>query len=554
MSATDKHAAPLLPAPEDGGAAHARLVAGLRDPSRHAGLAGPVELLETHCSSVLLAGDVALKLKKPVNLGFLDFSSLQARRFYCYEELRLNRRTAPQLYLDVVSIGGSADYPLIGAEPTIDYAVRMRRFSQDELLDRVARRGALTLRHVDALAADVAQFHAAAAVDPAQSFGSAAQIREAMRANCVELEAVAKSPRERALLRGLADWLAAECAELAPQFDARRCAGLVRECHGDLHLGNIALIEDRPTPFDCIEFNAEFRNIDVINDSAFLMMDLIYHGLAPLAFRFINAYLERSGDYAAMAVLRFYLVQRALIRAKVARIRSLQAGIAAEQRGSAERSFRMHLLLARRLARRGRAALIVMHGLSGSGKSSFAQVLLEALGAVRLRSDVERKRLFGLDAVARTGAAPDGGIYSVSAGVRTYARLAETARSVLAAGYPVVVDAACLQRAPRELLCRVAREQGLPFALVSCEAALPVLRERVAQREQQGTDASDAGGEVLEQQYRSQQPLAADEMPHVIRVATAVDGAGADGVAARLARRLGLAISRKKHRPEPVKK
>jgi len=541
VSATDKQSAPLPPVPDGGVAAYARLIAALREPSRHAGLADPVQLLETHCSGVLLAGDVALKLKKPVNLGFLDFSSLEARRFYCNEELRLNRRTAPQLYLDVVSIGGSADYPVIGAEPAIDYAVRMRRFSQDDLLDRVARRGALAPQHVDALAADVAQFHAAATVvDPANSFGSALQIAEAMRVNCAELALLAQSARERTLLRGLTDWLASECAALAPQFDARRDAGLVRECHGDLHLGNIALIDGRPTPFDCIEFNAAFRFIDVISDSAFLTMDLIYHGLAPLAFRFINACLERSGDYAAMAVLRFYLVQRALIRAKVARIRALQPGITVEQKGAADSSFRGRLLLARRLASRGRAALIVMHGLSGSGKSSIAQVLLEALGAVRLRSDVERKRLFGLEAVGRTGATPDGGIYSTEAGARTYARLAQIAGSLLAAGYPVIVDAACLQRDQRELLCRVAGEQGLPFAIVSCEAALPVLRERVARREQQGADASDADLAILERQRRTSQPLGADEMAHVIRIATAVDGAGGQGVATALARRLGL--------------
>jgi predicted kinase len=270
------------------------------------------------------------------------------------------------------------------------------------------------------------------------------------------------------------------------------------------------------------------------------MMDLIYHGLAPLAFRFINAYLEHTGDYAAMAVLRFYLVQRALIRAKVARIRALQAGIAAAQRDAAERSFRRHLLLARRLARRRRAALIVMHGLSGSGKSSIAQGLLEALGAVRLRSDVERKRLFGLEAVGRTGAVPDGGIYSAAAGARTYARLAEIAGSLLAAGYPVIVDAACLQRDQRELLCRVAMEHGLPFAVVSCEAALPVLRERVARREQQGADASDADLAILERQRRTSQPLGADEMAHVVRIATAVDGAGGQGIAIALAWRLGL--------------
>ena len=517
-----------------------RLIAALCEPARYGHALKHVELLQTHISCVLLAGDYAYKIKKPVNLGFLDFSTLAARRHYCEEELRLNRRTAPALYLDIVAITGSAAAPRLGGDgPAIEYALRMRRFSQDALLDRMARRGALLPAHIDALARGIAAFHAQIARAGAdEAFGSPERILAPALQNFEQMLSLAGTKPDIALLARLRDWSAREHAALAGVFAARKRAGWVRECHGDLHLGNIALLDGVPTPFDGLEFSAELRWTDVMNEIAFLMMDLIDHSLPRLAFRFLNAYLEASGDYAGVRVLRFYLVYRALVRAKVACLRAHQPGIGAGEQSTLAHEYRRHLLLAEHLAGSAHPALAIMHGLPGSGKTTSAQSLAEALGAVRLRSDVERKRLHGLDAQARSGSGLDAGLYAPAAGERTYARLAQLAREVLAARYPVIVDAAFLKRAQRERFAALARGAGAAFAIASCKASAQTLRARVAERERAAKDASEAGLAVLEHQLASAEPLTEDEAEHAL-VLDAERGAGAPEAEA-LARRLGL--------------
>ena len=516
------------------------LIAALRDPARYPHAVGRVELLQTHISCVLLAGDYAYKIKKPLDLGFLDFSALEARRHFCEEELRLNRRTAPGLYLEVIAIGGSAAAPVLGGGgAAIEYALRMRRFEQDDLLDRMARRGALAPRHIDALAAGLAAFHARIGrAAPGDAFGSPAHILAPAAQNFEQLLPLARAETDLALLARLRDWTLREHAALEPVFAARQREGWVRECHGDLHLGNIALIEGVPTPFDCIEFNPDFRWIDVMNEVAFLVMDLFDHRAPRLAFRFLNAYLEHTGDYAGLRVLRFYCVYRALVRAKVSCLRAHQADLAGREKSALQHEHRRHLRLAERLAVSARAALLIMHGLSGSGKSALSQVLLEELGAVRLRSDVERKRLFGLAPQVRSGSGLDAGLYRPGAGERTYAHLAELARTALAAGYPVVVDAAFLKRGQRGRFAALARDAGVHFVIAACSAAPATLRARVAAREREAHDASEAGLAVLAHQIATAQPLAQEETGHTLSIA-AEQGLAAPEIAA-LARRLGL--------------
>jgi aminoglycoside phosphotransferase family enzyme/predicted kinase len=520
-----------------------RLIAALRAPACYPHAVDQVELLQTHISCILLAGDYAYKIKKPVNLGFLDFSTLAARRFYCGEELRLNRRTAPGLYLDVIPISGSESAPVLGGGgPAIEYALKMRRFGQDALLDRMARRGALAPQHIDALALGLARFHAdIARAGPDLEYGSSARILAPALQNFEQMRELASAKTDLALLVRLGDWTAREHAALAALFDARKREGWVRECHGDLHLGNIALLGGVPTPFDGIEFSADLRWTDVMNEVAFLMMDLIDHHLPRLAFRFLNAYLERSGDYAGLRVLRFYLVYRALVRAKVSCLRAHQPGMAAREQSDIEQEYRRHLHLAERLAAPGHAALLIMHGLSGSGKTTIAQGLAESLGAVRLRSDVERRRLFGLAAGARSGSQLDAGLYAPGASERTYAHLAGLAREVLAAGYPVIVDAAFLRRSWRERFAELARGAGAAFAIAACTASAATLRARVALRERAGGDASEAGLAVLERQFVTAEPLAADESAHALAI-DAEHSVGAPEAAA-LAQRLGLEVA-----------
>jgi len=524
-----------MPAPDP-----ERLIAALGEPARYPHPVERVERLETHISWVLLAGEYAYKLKKPVALGFLDFTTLAARKRCCEEELRLNRRTAPELYLSVVAITGSeADPALDGDGVAIEYAVKMRRFDQAGLLDRVAKRGALTPALVDEIARGIAAFHARIAVaPPASPFGRPDQVTAPPLANFEHVARLIGPSPDVPQLERLRAWTAREGERLAPAFAARKAGGFVRECHGDLHLGNIALVDGVPTPFDCIEFNDELRWIDVMNEVAFLVMDLLDHRLPTTAYRCLNAYLEATGDYGGLAVLNYYLVYRAMVRAKVACIRAHQAGISADARGAAEGEYWGYFHLAERLARLGGPALVLMHGLSGSGKTTVAQELLERIGAVRVRSDVERKRLHGLAAGARTQSAVAGGIYGAEATRLTYARLAEAAASAIRARWPAIVDATFLRRSERDAFRALARNLGAPFAILSCQAPEAVLRERIAARAQSGRDASEADLAVLTRQLEVEEPLAGDELRDtVVLDSSAGLQAAADAIVA-LARRI----------------
>jgi aminoglycoside phosphotransferase family enzyme/gluconate kinase len=529
MLSTVRHspavAAPARPAvrfqPEARAQGIAALVEALRDPACYPHPVDRVVVLETHISYVLLAGEYAYKLKKPVRLPFLDFSTPQLRRRYCRDELRLNRRTAPQVYLDVVPIGGDLRAPRVGVGgPALEHAVRMRRFSQEGLFSRLAARGALQEEHVEALAGALARFHGAIAGGAVPGgIGTAEAIRAPAMENFNEILALRPNGPARDALEALRRWTQAEGAALAPTFEARRRGGFVRECHGDLHLGNVVSIGGEAVLFDGIEFAPRFRWTDVMADAAFPFMDLT-RGMERLAWRFLDRYLQRTGDYEGLAVLRFYAVYRAVVRAKIAAVRAGQLGHDDPRRLDALAELDEYLELARRLASRHPPVLALMHGVSGSGKSTAAQALLEALGAVRLRSDVERKRLHGLDPAARTDSAVGGGIYTAEAGERTYRRLAELARTALSAGYPVVIDAAFLERPRRDGLREVARACNAAFRIVSCFAPPEVLRERVGRRSHDIADASEAGPEVLERQLALEHALAPGEAAYATRIDT----------------------------------
>ncbi|MCU0764768.1 MAG: AAA family ATPase [Burkholderiaceae bacterium] len=516
---------------------HAALVAALRR-QLAAATGRPVTVIQTHISTVLLAGEHAYKLKKPVAFGFVDFSTLEARRRCCAEELRLNRRTAPRIYLDVARITGTVDAPRLGGGgPAIEYAVRMRRFATRDLADRRARAGRLGAAHVDRLGAEVAALHAAAAPAPAGSdFGSPDRVLRWARENfALCLLRLDDEPR-RSRLQALAQWTEDEFRARAGWFAERHSGGFVRECHGDLHLANIVLLDDVPVPFDGIEFNPELRFIDVASDVAFTFMDLIEHGLPRLAWRFVDRVLAASGDYGLLAGLRFYAVYRALVRAKVSLIRAHQPDARAQERSRAATAFARDLALAERLAAAPSPLLVAVGGLSGSGKTTVAGLLLEHLGAVRVRSDVERKRLAGLPAGARRAAAFGAALYSAEMTLRTYRRLNEVAATVLRSGHPVIVDAALLRRAERDALRELAARLKVRFACLWCEAPLATLRQRIARRQAKAADASDATLAVLQRQLTFAEEPAAGE--GVLRFDTRMSRAGLDAEVGRLAGRL----------------
>jgi len=500
-------------------AGHMALVAALRAQLRAAS-GHPVTLIQTHISSVLLTGPYAYKLKKPVAFGFVDFSTLAARERCCAEELRLNRRTAPHLYLDVVRITGSEAAPKLGGRGrAIDFAVRMRRFATSDLADRRARAGKLGAAQIDRLADAVASFHQAAAPAPA-GYGTPEQVLRWARENFTLALLRVDDERRRIRLQRLAQWTEDEFRRRHCWFAARAAGGFIRECHGDLHLANIVLLDGTPVPFDGIEFNPALRFIDVASDIAFTFMDLIEHGLTPLAWRFLNRYLEATGDYALAGGLRFYAVYRALVRAKVALIRSHQPDTSKAQRRSAAAAFARDLALAERLAQPPAPLLLAVGGLSGSGKTTVAGLLAEQLGAVRVRSDVERKRLAGLPAQARVATGIGTGLYGAAMTERTHARLHEVAEAAADGGFAAIVDAALLRAAEREDLRSLAERLGLRFELLWCVAPWPTLRARISRRRALARDASDASLAVLDEQRRSAELPAVTE--HALRLDTGV--------------------------------
>lgn len=488
-------------------AVHEHLVqALLHDPAALPVPPAQRSLVQTHISSLVLAGDQVFKLRKPLRLDFLDFSTAALRRADCDEELRLNRRTAPQLYLDVWAVTGSIGQPRIGgpAGEAIDWALRMRRFDDGQRLDRLAEQGRLTADVVDALAASVAAFHAGLPPSPA-AFGQPEDVRHWALENFDELLAGPAAASHGPRLRALRGWTEAESVRLAPLLAARRGAGFVREGHGDLHLGNIVRVDGQAVLFDCLEFNPSLRHTDVIADIAFLFMDLHRHGLPRLGWRLVNAYTERSGDYAGLALLRYFAVYRAMVRAKVAMLR------AGQHDADAWIAFGRDLDLAETLAAARPPRLVLTSGVSGSGKSTLAALLVEALGAIRIRSDVERKRLFGLPTDAPSPLEQRARLYAADATRRTYQRLSDLAASLLDAGISVVVDAALLRRDERDALRALAQRLGMRFDLIECHAAQAVLRRRVRQRAGAGSDASDADEDVLQRQLGFREPLGSDE-------------------------------------------
>jgi len=471
----------------------------------------PFEVIETHISTLLLAGGSAIKLKKPVTLPFLDFSTPALRQQFCSEELRINRRTAPDLYRAVLPVTGSTDAPRLGGTGVaIDWALWMRRFDNDRLYDRLARTGRLTSAHIDALAVVIAAFHAGLPASPA-GYGSADVARRWALDNFRSLddpELVAGLPdAAREQLATLAAASDSRLAAIAPLLEQRRAGGAVSECHGDLHLGNIVHYEGRPLLFDAIEFNPELRHMDRLNDVAFTFMDLWDHGLPRLAWRLLSQYLESTGDYGGLPLLRWFAVDRALVRAKVALLRAQQASPG--EAGPAVAAAARRIGLAHALAHPAPPRLILTSGLSGSGKSTVALLLAEALGAVRIRSDVERKRLQGMAPTERP--ADPALLYNPRATADTYGRLVDAARAALEGGMSAVVDAAFLRRAERDAVRALGRERQVECTVVECTAPAEVLAARIGQRQAHQNDPSDADTGVLALQMRVREPLAPDE-------------------------------------------
>jgi len=485
-----------------------------------------IELIETHISAVILTGDFVYKIKKPVDFGFLDFSTLEKRHTCCLDELRLNRRLAPEIYLDVVAITGSPEQPVIGGSgEVLEYAVKMAQFPQSAQLDHKLAAGVLSLQHMDAIARMVADFHQVIAIaDITVDYGDRAVVFQPVEENFRQIAEHIDTTPYVSTLSALEQWSQSEYERLATVFDYRKQDGFIRECHGDMHLRNMLWLgpdsSGRPLAFDCIEFNAHLRWIDVISEVAFLVMDLQSRKQPRLANRFLNGYLEATGDYAGVAVLPFYLCYRALVRAKVDALRLEQKNLSQQERVQSQAEFQSYLELALTYIRAAKPRLIIMRGMSASGKSTVSQQLLDAAGMIRIRSDVERKRLFDVAIGDHLAADIDAGIYTAQASQQTYAKLLELASQVLSAGYSVIVDAAFLKAGQRLPFSQLADNSGVPFFILEVTAPAEVLRQRIIARKH---DVSDADLRVLEHQLANWQPLAEEEEQKAVVVDTTVE-------------------------------
>lgn len=478
---------------------------------------GAFAIFETHLSIVVLTGEFAYKIKKAVRLDFIDTTSLEHRRELCEEELRLNRRYAPELYLSVVPLTIESNRLRFGGSGTaIEYAVHMRQFDRQEELQALLNANAVEAAEIAELAERLADFHGAASVLNESCFrGTDAFLRKA-RENVASVVRQASRIHADTEALQLARWTETALANQLDSLRERERRGFIRECHGDLHSRNVVRWQGTLVPFDCIEFDPELRFIDVLSDIAFLVMDIIHRHRNDLAFTLLNRYLERTGDYGSMDLLPSYLTYRALVRAKVELVTLQQNPDSSE---SLERASSL-LQTALRITQRDAPTLILMHGLTGSGKSWLSQQLVPRVPALRIRSDLERKRLVGLAPLAQRTSAIDRRIYSVEFNERTYGHLLNCAGACLRAKLSTIVDAAFLEAHARRAFAALARQERARFLILACHADPATLAKRIEQRRAARNDPSDADKAVLQFQLDKMLPFHHDELANVVWIDT----------------------------------
>ncbi len=511
-----------------------QLLADLRDPRAYSHAPREVTVVQTHISCVFLADDEVFKVKKPVRFSFLDFSTLERRRHFCEEEVRLNRRLAPEVYLGVVPIVRGADGHRVGGDgPPVDYAVHMRRLPNDRLLRALVQRGEADEILMERIAAKIAAFHAAAATEPAATESAApeelartlAETFAGLAANAGDMGSATSTPR-LALddLRRLTD---AALARVAETLRHRRASGRVRDGHGDLRPDHICCTEALPI-IDCVEFSTRLRTCDVASDLAFLASELEFAGAPGLARTLIAAYVRTTGDAELPGVLPFFCAYRAAVRAMVAALTAGEPEVDATQRAQQREETRRYLALAARHAWRAQGPLLIaVMGQSGSGKSTMAMTLAETTGFPVVRSDVLRKRLAGLAPLARPGTADAmARLYSPAHSAAVYAALGNDAELVLARAHGVIVDATFQRRGDRDRLRDLAARAGAPLFWIECHAPADTIHARLQARAARNDDPSDATIAIADEQARHFEPLVEGREPRA-HVATDSDPSAA---------------------------
>ncbi|MBE9139286.1 AAA family ATPase [Nodosilinea sp. LEGE 07088] len=476
----------------------------------------PIRLMQTHVSYVLLTGDYAYKVKKPVNFGFLDYSTLEQRHHFCQEELRLNQRGAGPLYLEVVAIAQTGDTYHLGGDNPVEYAVKMVQFPQDTLLSALHQRGELTPALMEALAAAVADFHLQAETnDHIRSFGTVEQIRQAFDENYAQTEGYIGGPQTQAQFDETKAYTDAFFASQGDLFEQRIAENWIRACHGDLHLNNLCLWQGQLYLFDCIEFNEPFRYVDVMYDVGFVVMDLLSKNCADLATVFLNHYVERTGDWEGVQLLPLYISRQAYVRAKVTSFLLGDPSVDEATKRAATVTAAGYYRLAWSVCQPQRGSLYLMAGLSGSGKSTTARQLAPQLNAIHLRSDAVRKHLAGWPLDQRG----DDSLYTPAMSAKTYDRLLALGITLAQAGYSVILDAKYDRQLFRQEAIDRTQQAGLSLQILHCTAPTEVLEARVRDR---AGDIADATVTILQRQSMEPFTPAEQALVHSIDTTQAV--------------------------------
>jgi uncharacterized protein len=485
----------------------------------------PVQLIQTHASFVLLTGDYAYKIKKPVNFGFLDYSTLEKRQHFCTQELVMNRRTAPEIYLEVVPIIQKGDlFQLASNSPSInsgeipvEYTLKMQQFPQESLFVSLLEQGQITEKIMEELGREVAKFHSTAISDNyICKFGEVSQIREAIDNNYLISQKYIGGPQTQTQYQETKDYTDSFFADNQELFNSRIANNKIRECHGDLHLRNIALWQNKILLFDCIEFNEQFRFVDVMYDVAFTVMDLESRGHQELGNAFLNTYIEQTGDWEGLQLLPLYLSRQAYVRAKVTSLMLDDAAISTAQKAEISQTAAHYYQLAWEYTKPRRGKLTLMSGLSGSGKSTVARYLARRTGAIHIRSDAVRKHLGGISLNER--GAQD--LYSDEMTANTYSRLLELGIILTDRGWNVILDAKFDRQNLRTNAINLAQSRNLPLQIIYCTAPIEVLRSRLEQRR---GDIADATAELLSSQQAASEPFTESEQIYVKIVDTTQD-------------------------------
>ncbi|NEQ33186.1 MAG: AAA family ATPase [Leptolyngbya sp. SIO4C5] len=476
-----------------------------------------IELIQTHVSYVLLTGEFAYKLKKPVDFGFLDYSTLEKRQHFCHEELRLNRRAAAPIYLEVIAIAQAGDrfYLAEGEDAAVEYAVKMRQFPQSALLSHLFEQGELTVELLQRLAETIAEFHAEAKTDAhIRSFGEISQIRASIDENYAQTQGFIGGPQTQTQFEQTKAYTDRFFAQEQALFQQRIEQDRIRACHGDLHLNNICLWQDQLYLFDCIEFNEPFRFVDVMFDIAYIVMDLEAGNRPDLRTAFLNHYAEQTGDWAGLEILPLYVSRQSYVRAKVTSFLLNDPSVSAAEKTKASQKAAPYYRLAWQYAQPQQGRIFVMSGLSGSGKTTAARQLAQQTGAVHLRSDAVRKHLAGVPLTERGGDE----IYTAEMSQKTYDRLLDLGIRLAQRGYPVILDAKYDRQARRQSVIAQAEAKQIPLQILYCDTPKAIMQQRLQQRT---NDIADATSDILAQQ--SMEPFGPAEQSYVKTIDTTQD-------------------------------